>query len=118
MDEWKIHSEIRRKEWTNNIHRVLFPTQICQFWETGLLSLLLLLLSLLWALSLLILLIALAQLTQPVLCFRIMDDEKKAKLGVVECVNHRLIEPFQVLYEKPGTFHSQVEKTGGGETDR
>ena len=33
--EWKIHSEIRGKEWKNNIHRVLFPTQICQFWDTA-----------------------------------------------------------------------------------
>ena len=32
--EWKFHSEIRRKEWKNNIHRVLFPTQSCQFWDT------------------------------------------------------------------------------------
>lgn len=29
-----------------------------------------------------------------------MEDEKKAKMGVVECVNHKLIEPFTVLYEK------------------
>ena len=30
------------------------------------------------------------------------DDEKKARMGVVECVTHKLIEPFQVLYEKEG----------------
>lgn len=34
---------------------------------------------------------------------RTFEDEKKAKMAVVECVNHRLIEPFQVctrhLYE-------------------
>lgn len=35
---------------------------------------------------------------------RNFEEEKKAKMGVVECVNHKLIEPFQVLYEKPGTF--------------
>lgn len=29
------------------------------------------------------------------------SDEKKARLGVNECVSHKLIEPFQVLYEKP-----------------
>lgn len=23
-------------------------------------------------------------------------------MGVVECVSHKMIEPFQVLYEKPG----------------
>ena len=33
--EWKIHSEIKWKEWKNNVHRVWFPTQICQFWDTG-----------------------------------------------------------------------------------
>ncbi|XP_037078887.1 proliferation-associated protein 2G4-like [Pollicipes pollicipes] len=40
-----------------------------------------------------------------------MDDEKKAKLGVVECVNHRLIEPFQVLYEKPDQLVAQFKST-------
>ena len=33
--EWKIHSEHGGKEWKNNIHRVLFPTQISQFWDTA-----------------------------------------------------------------------------------
>ena len=33
---------------------------------------------------------------------RNFQDEKKARMGVVECVNHKLIEPFQVLYEKKG----------------
>jgi hypothetical protein len=33
---------------------------------------------------------------------RSFEDAKKAKMAVVECVNHKLIEPFQVLYEKPG----------------
>ncbi len=33
---------------------------------------------------------------------RSMEDEKKARMGVVECVTHKLIEPFQVLYEKEG----------------
>lgn len=33
---------------------------------------------------------------------RAFPDEKKAKMGVVECVNHKLIEPFNVLYEKEG----------------
>lgn len=42
---------------------------------------------------------------------RIMDDERKAKLGVVECVNHRLIEPFQVLYEKPDHLVAQFKTT-------
>ena len=29
-------------------------------------------------------------------------EEKKARMGVVECVTHRLIEPFQVLFDKEG----------------
>lgn len=33
---------------------------------------------------------------------RSFEEETKTKMGVVECVNHKLIEPFQVLYEKPG----------------
>lgn len=36
---------------------------------------------------------------------RTFQEETKAKLGVVECVNHKLIEPFQVLYEKPGMLY-------------
>lgn len=35
---------------------------------------------------------------------RTFQEETKTKLGVVECVNHKLIEPFQVLYEKSGTM--------------
>nr|XP_022919351.1 proliferation-associated protein 2G4 [Onthophagus taurus] len=35
---------------------------------------------------------------------RSFEEETKAKLGVVECVNHKLIEPFQVLYEKTGKY--------------
>lgn len=37
---------------------------------------------------------------------RSFEEETKAKMGVVECVNHKLIEPFQVLYEKPGMISS------------
>ena len=33
---------------------------------------------------------------------RNMEDERKARMGVVECVTHKLIEPFQVLFEKEG----------------
>ena len=33
MDECKIQSEIREKEWKNNINRV-FHIQICQSWDT------------------------------------------------------------------------------------
>jgi len=34
---------------------------------------------------------------------RSFEDEKKAKMGIVECVKHSLIEPFSVLYEREGT---------------
>jgi hypothetical protein len=40
---------------------------------------------------------------------RNFEDEKKAKMGVMECVNHKLIEPFQVLFEKTGKlFYSFI----------
>jgi hypothetical protein len=35
---------------------------------------------------------------------RALENETKAKMGVVECVTHKLVEPFQVLYEKDGEF--------------
>lgn len=42
---------------------------------------------------------------------RSIEDENKAKMAVVECVNHRLIEPFQVLYEKPTEHVAQFKFT-------
>merc|ERR1712038_558673 len=42
---------------------------------------------------------------------RSCDDEKKARMGVVECVTHKLIEPFQVLYEKDGEYVAQFKFT-------
>lgn len=39
------------------------------------------------------------------------DTETKAKMGVVECVKNKLIEPFQVLYEKPGEYVAQFKFT-------
>lgn len=33
---------------------------------------------------------------------RNFEDEKQAKLGITECVTRKLLNPFQVLYEKPG----------------
>ena len=38
-------------------------------------------------------------------CLRSLGDEKKARMGVVECVAHKLLEPFHVLYEKPCTSY-------------
>ena len=34
--------------------------------------------------------------------YRAFEDEKKARMGVVECVKHSLLEPFNVLWEKEG----------------
>jgi len=42
---------------------------------------------------------------------RNMEDEKKARMGVVECVTHRLIEPFQVLFDKEGCHVAQYKFT-------
>uniref|UniRef100_A0A4W3HRR1 Proliferation-associated 2G4 n=1 Tax=Callorhinchus milii TaxID=7868 RepID=A0A4W3HRR1_CALMI len=33
---------------------------------------------------------------------RAFEDEKKARMGVVECAKHKLLQPFNVLYEKEG----------------
>ena len=35
---------------------------------------------------------------------RSFEDEKKAKMGVIECVNHHLVSPYTVLYEKEDAF--------------
>ncbi|KAK8921598.1 hypothetical protein KSP39_PZI020095 [Platanthera zijinensis] len=32
-------------------------------------------------------------------------EEKRARLGLVECVNHDLLQPYPVLHEKPGKYH-------------
>ncbi|XP_014292544.1 proliferation-associated protein 2G4 [Halyomorpha halys] len=42
---------------------------------------------------------------------RSFSDEKKARMGVNECVSHKLIEPFQVLYEKPNETVVQFKFT-------
>lgn len=42
---------------------------------------------------------------------RSMEDEKKARMGVHECVTHKLIEPFQVLYDKEGSHVAQFKFT-------
>ncbi|KNC21209.1 hypothetical protein FF38_10989 [Lucilia cuprina] len=39
------------------------------------------------------------------------DEETKARMGVVECVSHKMIEPFQVLYEKPSEYVAQFKHT-------
>ena len=39
---------------------------------------------------------------------RSFDSETKAKMGVVECVTHKLVEPFQVLHEKDSKFYDFI----------
>jgi hypothetical protein len=39
---------------------------------------------------------------------RAFEDEKQAKLGVVECVKHGLLEPYNVLWEKEGIANAQL----------
>ncbi|ESQ45333.1 hypothetical protein EUTSA_v10010435mg [Eutrema salsugineum] len=38
-------------------------------------------------------------------------EEKRARLGLVECLNHGLLQPYPVLYEKPGDFVAQIKFT-------
>merc|ERR1711879_140695 len=42
---------------------------------------------------------------------RAVGDEKKAKMGVVECVKHDLMQPFNVLFEREGEFVAQYKQT-------
>jgi len=42
---------------------------------------------------------------------RAFEDEKKARLGIGECVNHELMIPYQVLYEKDGEYVAQFKFT-------
>lgn len=42
---------------------------------------------------------------------RAIEDEKNARLGVKECVNHKLLDPFTVLYEKDEEFVAQFKYT-------
>ena len=35
-----------------------------------------------------------------------VEDEKKARMGVVECVKHDLLEPFTVLWEREGKWEA------------
>lgn len=42
---------------------------------------------------------------------RSLEDEKKARMGVVECVSHKLLEPFNVLFEKEDEHVAQFKFT-------
>eukprot|EP01018_Ginkgo_biloba_P037166 Gb_07971 [translate_table: standard] len=38
-------------------------------------------------------------------------EEKRARLGLVECVNHELLQPYPVLHEKPGDLIAHIKFT-------
>lgn len=42
---------------------------------------------------------------------RSFEDEKKARMGVIECVNHKLVDPFTVLFEKDDQLVAQFKYT-------
>ncbi|XP_059487690.1 proliferation-associated protein 2G4 [Neocloeon triangulifer] len=42
---------------------------------------------------------------------RLLQEEGKARMGVVECLSHKLIDPFQVLYEKPNELVAHFKFT-------
>lgn len=42
---------------------------------------------------------------------RSFEDEKYAKMGVVECERHALMRPYQVLYDREGDFVAQFKAT-------
>jgi len=42
---------------------------------------------------------------------RIFEDEKKAKLGIVECVKHDLVHSYPVLFEKAGDYVAHFKFT-------
>jgi len=42
---------------------------------------------------------------------RALDDEKQARMGVVECMKHDLLVGYPVLFEKQGDFVAHVKYT-------
>lgn len=42
---------------------------------------------------------------------RSFEDETKARLGVIECAKHDLVEPYPVYYEKEGEFVAEFKYT-------
>jgi methionine aminopeptidase len=42
---------------------------------------------------------------------RALEDERQAKLGVRECMQHQLLTGYPVLYERPGDFVAHVKFT-------
>ena len=42
---------------------------------------------------------------------RAFDDETKARMGVIECAKHDLMEPYPVYYEKEGEYVAEFKFT-------
>lgn len=42
---------------------------------------------------------------------RSLSNEQQARLGVIECVKHKLLEPYSVLYDKDTEFIAQFKFT-------
>ncbi|KAJ8543597.1 hypothetical protein K7X08_006120 [Anisodus acutangulus] len=48
----------------------------------------------------------------PIMPFTARDlEEKRGRLGLVECVNHELLQPYPVLHEKPGDLVAHIKFT-------
>ncbi|VFQ76606.1 unnamed protein product [Cuscuta campestris] len=48
----------------------------------------------------------------PIMPFNARDlEEKRARLGLLECVNHDLLQPYPVLHEKPGDLVAHIKFT-------
>ena len=45
---------------------------------------------------------------------RAFEDEKKARMGVVECVKHGLCDPYPVIFEREGEIVAQVKTNSEG----
>ena len=42
---------------------------------------------------------------------RAIEDLKSARMGVTECVNHQVMEPYEVMYDREGEFIAQFKYT-------
>ncbi|XP_075079202.1 ERBB-3 BINDING PROTEIN 1 isoform X4 [Nicotiana tabacum] len=48
----------------------------------------------------------------PIMPFTARDlEEKRARVGLVECVKHELLQPYPVLHEKPGDLVAHIKFT-------
>ena len=42
---------------------------------------------------------------------RAIEDLKSARMGVTECVNHQVMEPYDIMFDKEGEFIAQFKYT-------